>query len=550
MRHRAWIVAAIVALGAALRVPALDRRPMHADEAVHAAKMARLLERGEYRYDPTEFHGPTLNYLTLLAARLAGAVRYQDLDETVLRSVPAAAGLLLVAAHLLFGPVIGFRAAALAALLTAVSPAFVYYSRYYIQEMLLVAFTGGALASLCRYLEAPRRAWAVAAGACLALMFATKETWIIAVGAMAAAFGGALVLAGRRHGGGPWGPLPGRAPSRERAERLRDLGGGILAFVVVSGLFFSSFFDSPRGLVDAVAAYGTYVERATGSTSWHTHPWHYYLGLLLYSHADGGPVWTEGLVLILAPIGGVAALAGAGRLGAFRPAPAFLAIYAGLLLGAYAAIPYKTPWCLLGFLHGLILLAGIGAAYLVSTLRHPAARTLTWACLAVACAHLAWQAWAGSFRYPADPRNPYVYAHTSVDVFGIAERVEALALAHPQRLATPIDVVTRENLWPLPWYFRRLSGVRWQANPVTGLSPAPVVLCTPEVEAAVVRTLYEARAPGDRELYMNIFEAPVELRPQVEVRGYAVKWLWDRVPRGVGRGRREGRMGAWTTVMD
>src|SRR5512139_543000 len=152
MSHRrAWMFLAIVVLAAALRVPSLDVRPMHADEAVHAAKMGRLLEHDRYEYDPEEYHGPTLNYLTLLPARLTGAARYADLNEVTLRIVPAAIGVLLVAAHALLIPLLGFRAAALAALLTAVSPAMVYYSRYYIQETLLLAFSFGALVSIGRY---------------------------------------------------------------------------------------------------------------------------------------------------------------------------------------------------------------------------------------------------------------------------------------------------------------------------------------------------------------------------------------------------------------
>jgi hypothetical protein len=47
------------------------------------------------------------------------------------------------------------------------------------------------------------------------------------------------------------------------------------------------------------------------------------------------------------------------------------------------------------------------------------------------------------------------------------------------------------------------------------------------MEEGVARRLYAERPPGERELYMNIFDTPVELRPLVEVRGYAAKTLWD-----------------------
>jgi hypothetical protein len=54
-----------------------------------------------------------------------------------------------------------------------------------------------------------------------------------------------------------------------------------------------------------------------------------------------------------------------------------------------------------------------------------------------------------------------------------------------------------------------------------------VILATPDMEDALVRRLYELPPPGQRELYVNIFDRLIELRPQVELRGYAVKPLWD-----------------------
>ena len=45
---------------------------MHHDEANQAIKFGDLLERGEYRYDSRDHHGPTLYYLTLPFAWLGG----------------------------------------------------------------------------------------------------------------------------------------------------------------------------------------------------------------------------------------------------------------------------------------------------------------------------------------------------------------------------------------------------------------------------------------------------------------------------------------------
>jgi len=491
---------------------------MHADEAVHAAKFGKLLEQGVYEYDPREFHGPTLNYLTLVPARVRGIGRYAELDEIALRSVPVAAGMLLVAAHILLAPIVGFRAAALAALFTAVSPAMVYYSRYYIHETPLVTFSFAALVSLCRYVRRPAAGWAVSAGASAGLMAATKETWVIAFGSMAvsAAFAWAL---GRRRGAGP---LP-----RGREPAAVHLAAFALAGVAVAALFFSSFGRHPSGLVDSVTALTTYFDRAAG-VSWHVHPWHYYFGLLVYHGSSGAPVWTEAATLGLAAVGLVVAFTrGGGRSGDLSVLM-LVAVYAVLMAAAYAAIPYKTPWCVLGLLHGLILLAGVGAARLMAAARaHVVARTAAVSLVAVV-AHLGWLAWAGSFRFAADPRNPWVYAHTGPGVFEIARRVETLARAHPLGAAMTVEVISGQNLWPLPWYLKRFPGVRWEATPVNDGVHAPVILSTPEMDGAIRLKLYEWRRPGERELYVPIFDGPVELRPQVEVRGYAAKSLWDR----------------------
>jgi len=490
---------------------------MHADEAVHAAKFGDLLEHGEYQYDPQEYHGPTLAYLTLIPARVLGAARYADLDEITLRSVPAVVGVLLVAAHLLLVPVVGFRPAALSAAFAAVSPAMVYYSRYYIHETLLVAFSFGALVSICRYLQTPRAAWAIAAGTTVGLMVATKETWVIAFGSMA----GALVLAwslGPKHQARP-GP-------RELRRAAAHLAAAALSGIAVAGLFFSSFFRHPQGIVGSVAAYATYLARA-GGDSWHVHPWHYYVGLLLFTGSDGGPIWTESAILALALAGLILGVARVGGRGSDRRPLAFLSAYAVLMAVVYAAIPYKTPWCALGFLHAFVLLAGVGGIRLLAALPAPRLRPIAAVLLGAAIGHLGWLAWAGSFRFASDPRNPYVYAHTGPGVFEIARRVEALARVHPAGVAMPVEVISAQNLWPLPWYLRRFPFVRWETAPVNDGVHAPVILATPEMEGAIREKLFEWRPPGERELYVPMFDRPVELRPRVEVRGFAAKTLWD-----------------------
>jgi hypothetical protein len=91
----------------------------------------------------------------------------------------------------------------------------------------------------------------------------------------------------------------------------------------------------------------------------------------------------------------------------------------------------------------------------------------------------------------------------------------------------PLQVISRANLWPLPFYLRRLTAVEWWTGVADDAKTAPVVVVTPEMEPALVRRLYDLPEPGERELYVSVFERPVELRPGVELRAYASARLWE-----------------------
>src|SRR5438876_9820794 len=150
-RWSALAVLLAIAGALALRVPKLDTRPLHNDDAVNAVKVSELWQQGRYAYDPDEHHGPTLHYATLPFLWLSGARNSDDLDDATLRLAPVVFGVGLILLLPLLANGLGCQAVVWAAMFTAISPAMVFYSRYLIDEMPLAFFTALTLGAGWRY---------------------------------------------------------------------------------------------------------------------------------------------------------------------------------------------------------------------------------------------------------------------------------------------------------------------------------------------------------------------------------------------------------------
>jgi uncharacterized protein (TIGR03663 family) len=497
----AVFVAAVLAL--ALRWPRLNERPMHNDEGVNAIKFRDLWEHNSYKYDPTEYHGPSLYYSTLALERLTGAPRFEQFTEARLRLVTVLFGVGLILLIPLLADGVGKTACVSAALLTAVSPAFVFYSRDYIHEMLLVFFSFLAIASGWRYWRTRKPAWALLSGAAVGFMWATKETFIITL----AAAGIALAFNHFWNRNLDASGLPINA----RRLNLFHLAAAFGMCLLVWLLMFSSFFTNAAGLLDSFRTYSSWFNRAAGDSS-HIHPWHFYFHRLLFFHAHNGPIWSEGLIFLLALIGAVAAFARKGLSDANASFVRFLALYTFALTAAYSLISYKTPWCLLNFWLGMILLAGVGAAVLIHVARFQWAKSVAVILLLAGAAQLAAQSWQASVKFAADRHNPYVYAQTSPGVLELIEKLNGLAEASPAKHHLRINVIGGD-FWPLPWYLRSFDQVGWWESPPEAPF-APVTI----VSAHLKQPLPESETHQPREMF--------ELRPGVFLNLYVESQLW------------------------
>jgi uncharacterized protein (TIGR03663 family) len=503
------LLAAVAAL--ALRCPALKQRPMHNDEAVNAIKFRFLWEQGFHQFDPNEHHGPTLHYLTLAWAKLNRVSTFAELDEARLRGLTVCFGVGLILLLLLVADGVGRSATVCSAALTAISPAMVFYSRYYIHEMLLVFFTFLAFAAGWRYFRSLKLVWAVLAGVAVGLMQATKETFILALAAIAVA----LVL------NKLWVRESTKAPT---PLNLKHVAVAVGAWVVVAVVLFSSFFSNARGPLDAVWTYLPWLNRAGGDSP-HVHPWHFYLERLAYFHVKGGPIWSEGLILGLALIGFIVAFTGRGASDSHKGFLRVLALYTLTLAAIYSLIAYKTPWCLLGFWDGAILLAGVGAVALWRRARQAWMKAVVALLLLAGVVDLANQAWQASVTYAADRQNPYVYAQTSPNILALVNRVEALARVHPRGHQMTIKIMAPgSDYWPLPWYLRAFDQTGWWAE-VPDDPYAPVMIVSAKLHAGldeskshVMTGLFELRPDAFLELYVetDLWRAYLNSRPEMD----------------------------------
>lgn len=515
---------AVAGIALALRLPSLDRRPLHNDEAVNAVKFSALWETGRYTYDPQEYHGPALHYATLPFIALSGARTSEDLSDARLRLAPVFFGAALVLLLGLFTNGLGWRVVLCAAVLTAISPAMVFYSRYFIHEMLLVFFTTLAIGAGWRWWETRRLAWALTAGAGLGLMYATKETFLISLAAMAVA----SVINGwmgcREGSGKSW-----RDVLRRTWDQMpwKAITVAVVMAATVSLLLFTSFFANWHGPVDSIKSYLPWLNRAGGESP-HLHPWWFYLERITWFHKPRGPVCSEALILALALFGATRAFAGGELPGVNCSLVKWLAWYTAALTAAYSVIPYKTTWCLLGFWQPAILLAGVGAVALVSAIHLRWGRICVAVALVAATGQLAWQSYRDSFVVASDWRNPYTYSQTRPNVHELVARVEGLALVHPDGRNMLVKVAAPESYWPLPWYLRQFKRVGWW-DQLPEDPYAPVVIASARLGAAL----------DEKSGKKWIATGTYELRPGVYLELFVEFELWKRFVATLPRDREE-----------
>jgi uncharacterized protein (TIGR03663 family) len=452
--------AAILLTTIILRFYQLGAAAFDHDEGVNGLFVYGLLRDHAYRYNPEMFHGPTLYYLSLAVTSLNRLLfNPAGVSETALRWVPAIFGVATVWLVLRLRPWLGLWGCAGAGALLAVSPANVYYSRFFIHEASFVFFTLGIVVAALGYGASRHRAagrpktssatYLRLGAASAAMLLATKETAFISVGVLGLAYA-CMVLYLK------WSPFAGKNLKIQGANSAPDLPAGNskletgnssgwisagIIFVAVYLAFYSSFGTNLHGIVDSIRAFafwsksGVHDQLGDGR-------WAYVIALL-----------KEELAILVLGVGGFA-------LALYRARNRF-AIFCGFwalgMLAAYTLIPYKTPWLMLNIVLPFALSAGYAIEELCGFLRSRGIwlRVALGCVLAVAIGGSAYHAINISFfRWDDVWASYYCDRRTQRPIVDLVNRINEIASQNGKGHTSFITATAEETVYPLSWYLR------------------------------------------------------------------------------------------------
>jgi uncharacterized protein (TIGR03663 family) len=426
----------VTAVALALRLLALDEKPLHHDESVHASISWWLATGQGYQYDPA-YHGP-VQFLLMAAAHVAVGA-----GEWSVRLAPALAGTALVFLPYFLRRRLGSVAALAAACFLCVSPSFLYFSRFAREDVYAVGLTLALVAATFAFLHRPRPLLPAVIAGLLAVSFATKETTYITV-FVAGTFFLALLshqLRRQRRSGRPFGGAP-----LVHAVRSVGLDAWLWAgatFVFVFTVLFTTAFWNPAGVVDG------FYESIRYWLSQHDvrrgdQPPFFYLVLL------AGYEWP----LVVLALGGVAA-----ALRRRRDLDLFLVWTAVGSLVVYSWAGERMPWLVLHPLLPLVLLAGLGVEAGWRA-RRLVLRAGTLAVFLLGGAFLVHASVGVAYRQPADARELLVFTQSADDVVRVRDELVALDRRIRRDLGRPLRVAVDGwggAAWPWAWYLRELE---------------------------------------------------------------------------------------------
>ncbi len=161
-----YVVLAVI--GVATRFWDLGARVISHDESLHALYSWKLYAGQGYQHNPM-MHGPFLFHANAFIYFLFGA------NDYTARIMPAIFGVALILLPYLLRKWLGRTGALLAAVFFAISPSFLYYSRYIRDDIYIAVFFILMVISLFRYLDERKNKWLYIGSAAMILGILSME---------------------------------------------------------------------------------------------------------------------------------------------------------------------------------------------------------------------------------------------------------------------------------------------------------------------------------------------------------------------------------------
>jgi uncharacterized protein (TIGR03663 family) len=180
-----WLWVAVLGLASVLRIWGMGDKPLHHDESMHAFfSLTFARNPASYVYDPLlhgpfQFHAVGFVFDLILAAQwlfhVGGLAGSPWINDTTARIVPVLFGIGIVALPIGLRRELGRAGALVAGLLLAVSPSFVYFSRFLREDIYFNFFMFAMVVCAVRFARERSTGWLIALAASFVLAYATFE---------------------------------------------------------------------------------------------------------------------------------------------------------------------------------------------------------------------------------------------------------------------------------------------------------------------------------------------------------------------------------------
>ncbi|OFV67574.1 MAG: glycosyl transferase [Candidatus Syntrophoarchaeum caldarius] len=437
-----------------LRFYNLGLRPFHHDEAVHGWFTLKILNTGDYHYQPWA-HGPLQYYLTTVVFYLFGTTEFTG------RVIPAIIGVLLVASAYPLRRYIGKNGSLFLALFFAISPSILYYSRFFRNDIYIALFAILILIAILRYVDTKKLYWAVSAGIIAALAASTKENAYIVL-FIFVSFAILYLIRERGH-------LKIREIIKTNLPAIISAGiAGLFVYFLLYSFFLQHPSDPFHAIPDALDHWSNYTGGPSG-------PFYFYIPLMILYEL---PILLFGILGIIyywfREKGNVMML--------------FLSYYFAVSMIIHASIHEKAPWLTI---HLILPLAIIAASYLDKLMQMDwnGTKKILTAILGITLVFMAANSLALNYIRFVDPAEPMIQAAQPdmrfAEMMAVTERVAAGIDGYNTSIIVTDNKLETQLLWKL----RDFKKIRWRVN-INSTLDAPLIFVH-DLDADVVEANLE-----------------------------------------------------------